>query len=182
MRNTLILLLIALFGGLSGLWVGRHFSVPTAAPAAPPGLTVVGVGERLPALSWPQLDGNRVELAALRGRPLLINYWASWCGPCIQEMPVLDAFATSQGEQGIRVLGVALDNEADVRAFLGKRPVNYAIALEPPSGDDSSVRLGNRHSVLPFSVLIDADGQVLAHKEGSFSHKALAQWTSQAAR
>src|SRR3546814_11000761 len=108
----------------------------------------------------------------------MINYWASWCGPCIHEMPILDAFARAQGADGVQVLGVALDNEASVREFLAKLPVSYRIALEIPSGDDSSVRLGNGQNVLPFSVLIDAQGRVQAQKAGSFSHKALAQWTA----
>src|SRR3546814_9584857 len=78
----------------------------------------------------------------------MINYWASWCGPCIHEMPILDAFARAQGADGVQVLGVALDNEASVREFLAKLPVSYRIALEIPSGDDSSVRLGNGQNVL----------------------------------
>jgi thiol-disulfide isomerase/thioredoxin len=179
MRNTLLLLVIAVLGGLAGLLVGKQFALPPERPA-PAGLNIVGVGDTVPALSWPQLDGTTAELAALRGRPVLINYWASWCGPCIKEMPVLDAFAAEQGEHGVQVLGVALDSEVAVREFLAKLPVDYRIALEIPSADDSSVRMGNRQSVLPFSVLIDAEGKVTAQKAGSFSHKALAQWTSQA--
>jgi len=181
MRNTIVLLLIAVLGGLSGLLVGKRFA---AAPerAAPAGVSIVGVGDAVPALSWPLLDGTIAELAALRGRPVLVNYWASWCGPCIKEMPVLDAFAAEQGEHGIQVLGIALDNETAVRQFLAKLPVDYRIALEIPSGNDSSVRMGNRQNVLPFSVLIDAQGRVQAQKAGSFSHKALAQWTGQVTR
>lgn len=181
MRNTLLLLVIAVLGGLSGLLVGRHFSAPQPPPAAA-GPGAVSVGQTAPALSWPGLDGHTAALSALRGRPVLVNYWASWCGPCIQEMPVLDAFAKAQGADGVQVLGVALDNEAAVREFLAKLPVSYRIALETPSGDDSSVRLGNWQNVLPFSVLIDAKGRVQAQKAGSFSHQALAQWTAQATR
>lgn len=181
MRNTLILLVIAVLGGLSGLLVGKHFAAPEP-PAVAAGVVALSVGDAVPPLSWPDLHGQTAALAALRGRPVMINYWASWCGPCIHEMPILDAFAKAQGENGVQVLGVALDNEAAVREFLAKLPVSYRIALETPSGDDSSVRLGNWQSVLPFSVLIDADGKVQAQKAGSFSHKALAQWTAKVAR
>jgi thiol-disulfide isomerase/thioredoxin len=181
MRNTLILLVIAVLGGLSGLLVGKRFAAP-AEHSPPAGLSIVGIGDTVPALSWPLLDGTITELVALRGRPVLVNYWASWCGPCIKEMPVLDAFAAEQGEHGVQVLGIALDSEDAVREFLAKLPVDYRIALELPSGNDSSVRMGNRQNVLPFSVLIDAQGRVQAQKAGSFSHKALTQWTGQVTR
>jgi len=149
-----------------------------AAREAPPGVAEAQPGELAPALSWQTLDGSHTGLAALRGRPVLLNYWASWCGPCIREMPVLDAFAAAQGASGVQVLGVAMDHETSVREFLGRVPVSYPIALEEPGVADSSVVMGNNRSVLPFSVLIDADGRVRAQKFGDFSAAGLQSWVS----
>lgn len=175
MRNTALLLLIAVLGGVAGVLLGRQFALPAAQPP-PPGVTQVQAGEAIPALSWRTLDGSTTELSALQGRPILLNYWASWCGPCIREMPVLDAFAAAQGPSGVQVLGVALDDETSVREFLDRVPVTYPIALEEPGPGDSSIRMGNSRNVLPFSVLIGADGRVRAQKFGDFSDSALQSW------
>lgn len=175
MKNTVLLLLIAVLGGVAGIFLGRQFALPAAQPP-PPGVSEVQPGETAPPLFWKTLDGSRTGLSALQGRPVLLNYWASWCGPCIREMPVLDAFAAAQGTAGVQVLGVALDDEASVRDFLDRVPVNYPIALEAPGPDDSSIRMGNSRNVLPFSVLIGADGRVRAQKFGDFSSAGLQSW------
>lgn len=181
MKNTALLLVIAVLGGLAGLLLGRQFAVPAPRPA-PPGVTQVQPGDPAPALSWHTLDGVSTGLGALQGRPVLINYWASWCGPCIREMPVLSAFAAAQGTSGVQVLGVAIDNEASVREFLQRIPVSYPIALEAPDAMDSSIVMGNNRNVLPFTVLIGADGRVQAQKFGDFSANALQSWVSANAR
>lgn len=177
MKNTVLLLVIAVLGGVAGVILGRQFAVPAPHPA-PAGVTEVQPGDPAPALSWHTLDGASTGLGALQGRPVLINYWASWCGPCIREMPVLSAFATAQGASGVQVLGVAVDHEASVREFLQRIPVSYPIALEEPDAMDSSIILGNNRNVLPFSVLIGADGRVQAQKFGDFSANALQSWVS----
>src|SRR3546814_16832806 len=119
MRNPLILLVIAVLGGLSGLLVGRHFSAPQPPPTAA-GPSAVRVGQAVPALSWPDLNGHTAALSALRGRPVMINYWASWCGPCIPEMTTLDAFARAQGADGRQVVGCGSDESSVGRGGVGK--------------------------------------------------------------
>lgn len=186
--GTTRLLLVALAAGVlgigAGLWSqGRTETGPQAlsagTPERPAGVTPAQPGDPMPAVRLPDLDGNVVDLADLaKGRPLLVNVWASWCGPCIQEMPELDRFAAVQGEHGVQVVGLALDTAEGVRAFLQQVPVRYPLLLETPGPADASVWLGNRAGVLPYSVLIGADGRVLKQQAGPFAHGDIEHWTA----
>ena len=133
--------------------------------------SVIAIGERLPTF---QLAGLGTESRSLpvAGRTTLINYWASWCGPCREEMPLLDAFAAGASGRGIDVVGVATEDAESAQAFLRAHPVRFAVAVEPPApGEDSASRLGNHRNVLPFTVLVDADGRVRARRYGAFSSR-----------
>lgn len=156
--------------------LGRWFAA--TAPALPAGVQVAGVGDPMPVLELHALDGSRVRLpGAFAGRPLLVNVWASWCGPCIEEMPELQRFAaSSQGANDTQVVGIALDDAAAVRAFLQRVPVHYPILLDPPGPADAGVRLGNPKGVLPYSVLVSADGRLLKQRIGPFAPGELRQW------
>ncbi len=147
------------------------------APPTPAGLEVAERGEAVPAFTLASLDGKPAELPkAYAGRPLLINVWASWCGPCIEEMPELQRFHAEQGANGVQVIGIALDDEAAVRAFLNKIPVGYPLFLDAAGPADAGVRLGNPKGVLPYSVLISADGRLLKQRIGPFEHGEIAGW------
>lgn len=147
------------------------------APAPPAGVTVAARGDRIPVLELPDLAGRRTTLASLHaGRPLLVNVWASWCGPCIEEMPELQRFAVAQGPDGVQVVGIALDDAANVRDFLQRIPVSYPILLEVPGPADAGVRLGNPKGVLPYSVLVSADGRLLKQRIGPFAHGEIDAW------
>lgn len=147
------------------------------APKPPADLAVAERGQPIPALRLPDLAGRPVELPqAYAGRPLLINIWASWCGPCIKEMPELDRYARSQGTGGVQVVGIALDNAGDVGAFLQRVPVSYPILLDVPGPRDAGVQLGNPKGVLPYSVLIGADGRLTKQRIGPFEDGELDGW------
>jgi len=152
-------------------------AVAVNAPPAPEGVVVAARGERMPPLALPALDGRQIALPqTYAGRPILINFWASWCGPCIEEMPELDRYAAAQGPNGTQVVGIALDRPDDVRAFLQHTPVAYPILLDVPGPRDSSVQLGNPKGVLPYTVLIGADGRLLKQKIGPFAHGEIEDW------
>jgi thiol-disulfide isomerase/thioredoxin len=148
-----------------------------SAPKPPAGVIPAKRGDRMPSVVLPGLDGERIDIAAeYRGRPLLINVWASWCGPCIEEMPELEAFAKTQAADGVQVIGLALDTPEGVRDFLQRVPVSYPIVLDTPGPADASVWLGNTRGVLPYTVLVGADGRIVKQKIGPFVHGEISGW------
>ena len=177
-------------GVLASLWFGGspllrtdagqqvlHAAMDASAPEPPPGVKPAQPGEPMPPLKLADLQGQMQSLpGAYAGRPLLINVWASWCGPCIEEMPELDRYARSQGKQGVQVLGLALDTPENIHEFLARVPVRYPILLDMPGPADASVWLGNRKGVLPYSVLVGADGRILKQKIGPFEAGEISGW------
>ena len=179
----LVALIAAILGAVAGvlvsgpgpLWrskLGQRVlqdTMDARAPAPPAGVQVAEVGKPIPALRLPDLTGTPTDVpGAWRGRPLLINVWASWCGPCIEEMPELQRFSAKEGADGVQVVGIALDDPDAVRAFLQRVPVAYPILIESAGPADASVSLGNRKGVLPYSVLVGADGTLLERRVGPF--------------
>lgn len=136
-------------------------------------------GAALPELWALEFDtpaGPRLALQQLRGRPLLINFWATWCPPCIEELPLLDAFQRENIRNGWQVLGLAVDKLAPVQAFLARQPLSFPVALAGLEGLDLSKKLGNQVGGLPFTVLIGADGEILNRKIGKLSEEDLRVW------
>ena len=149
------------------------------APPAPAGLAVASRGAPMPTLVLPDLDGGTMQLPdAYSGRPILINFWASWCGPCIVEMPELDRFAAAQGPDGTQVIGIALDRPDAVRVFLQRTPVAYPILIDLPGPADSGVQMGNLKGVLPYTALIDANGTLRKQKIGPFAPGEIDTWAA----
>ncbi|GAB1597029.1 TlpA family protein disulfide reductase [Lysobacter claricitrinus] len=141
------------------------------------------LGQSAPRIELPGPDGRRHALADLaRGRPLLVNLWASWCGPCLEEMPALDRFARQQGSNGVQVVGIALDDADAVGAFLKAHPVAYPILIDTPGAGDAGARLGNARGVLPYSVLIGADGRIVRRWAGPLKPADLTNWAAAAPR
>ena len=178
-RAILLIAAFAVLGAVGGLLLGRHLALPPERPA-PAGVAVAAIGDPLPAATLPDLQDQPQALAQWRGRPLLINFWATWCAPCIAEMPVLDGFRNAQAPNGVEVVGIALDQPAAVREFLtASVQVAYPILLGgAPGPGDLSVQLGNARSVLPFSVLVDAEHRIVATKFGDFDANELEAWVA----
>jgi thiol-disulfide isomerase/thioredoxin len=137
-----------------------------------------GVAEALWSLRFPQPGGGELALADFRGRPLLINFWATWCPPCVRELPLLDRFARAQPANGWQVVGLAVDGPTPVREFLQRSPLGFPIGLAGLDGTTLSRQLGNTQGALPFSVAFDARGRLRERQLGEVDDALLKRWTS----
>lgn len=148
------------------------------APTPPAGVIVAKPGDIVPVMTLAALDGSMVAFPqAWAETPVLVNVWASWCAPCLKEMPELQVFTGEQGTNGIQVVGIALDDAASAQAMVGRLGITYPNLIDAPGPADASVRLGNPAGVLPYSVLVSADGRVLKTKIGPFEDKGdIAAW------
>ena len=162
-----------------------YASVATLAAAA--GVTVAW--RRHAAQAVPQEDlntvwtaefdtpkGETLKLADFRGKPLVLNFWATWCPPCVEEMPLLDAFFRQNSANGWQVIGLAIDQPSLVKRFMGQFPVDYPIALGGMNGSELGRLLGNAQGGLPFTVVFDAAGNVKVQKLGKLSADEIKSW------
>lgn len=121
-------------------------------------------GERAPEIGLRDLNGREVTMASLRGKVVLVDFWASWCEPCAQEMPVLERLYTQYRGQGFTVVGVSIDRDvANARTFLGRHRVSFPIV------HDGGQQVAGRYRPprMPSSYIIDRSG-VVRHVHGGF--------------
>nr|WP_239537778.1 TlpA disulfide reductase family protein [Dyella mobilis] len=175
-RDNLLIVGLAVLAAAGGGWLEHQSRTAHSSNQ----VQALNVGDLRPNLVLPDLDGKQHSLSDFRGKRVLINFWASWCVPCLAEMPALNAEQRKFGDQGGIVLGIAMDEPSRVRAFLTAHPVDYPILIGRIDAPSTSLRLGDADEVLPFSVLLGEDGRVLAIRRGPLSPSDLATWLSQA--
>ncbi|MDQ0034359.1 thiol-disulfide isomerase/thioredoxin [Variovorax boronicumulans] len=137
-------------------------------------------GEQLDATFWAQKferpEGGELVFSSLRGKPLLLNFWATWCPPCVEEMPMIDTFFRQHGPNGWQVVGLAIDQPSAVRKFLQRTPVTYPTGLAGLQGTELVKNLGNTGGGLPFTLVLSGNGSVAARKMGKLETADLDTW------
>ena len=135
------------------------------APAAP-----ATVGSTAPDFSLADLDGNPIHLADLRGRPVIVNFWASWCGPCVEEFPLLRDAVAEHADDGLAVIGIVFDDRSETaRGFMRRNEATWAAAMDPGQ------RVADAYGILsvPETFFIGRDGTIVARQIGQFSAPSL---------
>ena len=129
-------------------------------------------------LAFSTPDGLSLQMSALRGRPLLLNFWATWCPPCVEELPLLSRFHEEYSSKGWQVLGLAVDQIDPVKRFLTQTRVSFPVALAGLSGVEISRSLGNSAGALPFTAVIEVGGAVHHRKMGRVTADELRNWAA----
>lgn len=151
-KNSVIFLAVAAFAIAIGVFAGVRKHEPAAA------------GEAGTAKLFAQVlkdpTGKPQDLAQFKGRPLVVNFWATWCAPCVQEMPELSALQTELASSKVRIVGIGIDSPSNIAEFAAKYNISYPLLVAGMEGSELSRQLGNQAGGLPFTVLVGADGQV----------------------
>lgn len=151
-RNRLLVGVIALvFAG-----VGVYFGTQHHLPAEPESPAVASFF----AQEMSDSDGKLHKLSQWQGKTLIVNFWATWCAPCVEEMPELTALQTELAPKGIQILGVGIDSPSNIREFAAKYKITYPLYMAGMTGTDLSKQFGNQTGGLPFTVIIGPKGDV----------------------
>ena len=160
-KLVLLLVLVAIVAGC------KRGEKPAGSGKATPAATATGheVGASMPEYSAMNLDGTKFDLASRRGKVVLLNVWATWCGPCIYEIPELQRIHDAYAARGFEVVGVSVDESGieSVKEFVQDKNMRYPVALDPQGKLASLLQT----SVLPTSVLVDRGGKIVWKKYGA---------------
>jgi len=161
---------LVVFAAAAAFVSGMHWRFPRQAGGFTPGAQRLSAGD----VGWMQLDGSQWKLTDHRGQVVLINYWATWCEPCREEMPGLAAVEREDAPKGLAVVGVAMDEGGDVaarvREFAAQMKIPYSVLLPAPEKS-----LGPREIALPTSVLIDRQGRIVKTYHGAVEREDFAK-------
>lgn len=127
-------------------------------------------------LSFDTPDGKSLPMSSFSGKTTLVNFWATWCPPCVEELPLLDYFYQENKDKNIQVVGLAVDQPSAVRTWLQSKPLNFPVGMAGLAGTELSKSLGNQTGGLPFTVVFGASGKLLHRKLGKVSPEDLALW------
>lgn len=131
-------------------------------------------GQMLMAAHWVGLDGKPQPLEQWRGKVLVVNFWATWCAPCREEIPGFVKFQGQYGAQGVQFVGIAIDTAERVAPYVKEIGINYPVLVGGIETMDFARQIGNRAGVLPFTVVMDRSGKVVTTLVGIVRPEKLA--------
>ena len=157
-------LMVAAVAGFAGYYFNRAGMSSSATEIA---------AQKLMLTSLTDLNGKAQALSQWRGKVLVVNFWATWCAPCREEIPVLNRIQGKHVSNGVEIVGIALDNASKVRNFAAEMNIGYGLLIGGAETLATSKDLGNRAGVLPFTVILDRTGKVAYTHAGALTEASL---------
>jgi len=155
-KKLLVFAVLAVAALAAGAWFAQTRYAPQA--VTPQAISALW------SLQFADLRGQAQPLSQWRGKVLVLNFWASWCAPCREEMPDFDALRRQYQDRGVEFVGIAIDNEKNVTQFLQTMPVSYPILIGEGAALALARQLGNTSGALPYTLVIDSGGNIaLSH-------------------
>ena len=147
-RNLWIFLPVALAAAIGGFLASDRMA------SAPPSAAL------LFSQSLPDIKGQSQSLSQWKGKTLVVNFWATWCAPCVQEMPELSALQNEISEKNIQIIGIGIDSSANIAEFSEKYKISYPLYVAGMEGSQLLAQFGNQAGGLPFTIVFSKDGTV----------------------
>lgn len=169
--TTAALILAVIAGGAAlagGVYVRHHLTEPPLVTVTATVTEMVEDGRR-PEFSLPDSDGQVRSISEWDGKLLLVNFWATWCPPCLHEIPVFIELQARYADRGVQFLGIAIDEAENVNAFAEQAGLNYPTLIGQLDAIEITKAFGNRTGGLPFTVVIAPDGEIIARHTGAMS-------------
>ena len=172
MRNRALIgaalvIILVTFASIA-LWLDRadHFTPSVAARSATEVHEVEASPGAVYSAKFTDLQGNERTLGQWDRKLLIVNFWATWCGPCKEEIPILVKLQSNFGTNGVQFVGIAADSKLNVANFAQKNTTNYPLLFDEAGAIQISKRLGNRLGLLPHTVMFSPGGQIIYNKLG----------------
>jgi len=164
-QNTLIIVLasiIALSGGLFVRSLSDKNSQETSIPAL--------------ELNLPDVEGNPRSLSEWQGKIRIINFWATWCPPCLKEIPEFIKLQNEFRDKNLQFIGIAIEDKQTVEQYLKNNPVNYPMLIGGDQAIALSQQLGNIVNAVPFSLIVNQQGQIIHRQPGELSREKIIEF------
>lgn len=166
LRRTLIAAVV-LGAGAAGVW-----SALSRQPRLDSAPATVGAN-RLDALRLADANGKDMPFSAWRGKLLVVNFWATWCPPCREEMPGFSRIAGRLRDRGVQFVGISIDSAENVRQYLQEEAIDYPLLIGGADAIQVSAELGNAAQGMPFTVIFAPDGSLIERKLGTYKEEEL---------
>jgi thiol-disulfide isomerase/thioredoxin len=166
MKKSALIVTVAMLAFVGGISVRGLLSSPLSSSSQ-------ATQTLLPEFSLPDLSGKQHSIKEWQGKVLVINFWATWCPPCLKEMPEFEAMQNEFSDKGLQFVGIALDDPEPIKEFIASKKITYPILLGEDQGTKLAHDLGNIVNTVPFTVIVDKKGRFIKSHMGELSREQL---------